>query len=590
MLIYRKKADDAYTPEYIGKNDAVNRYLSALNEVDKTLVDDEWIVDRINIDKLSEKLGITPLSKIGNTLKLTPYEYQKEAVSEALSVDGGCLLSLPCGSGKTPIGICLFDELKKAGKIHKKGLIVVKATIKLQWPKEIEKFSGYTASIVESYAACNGSRNTKVRALIKQQEKLIKADAILNAEKITELQEQIDEITKKNDAVFLAQFNADILVINYETLSDNAVMERMKECVDYIYADEIHVIKSPTAKRSKNLSELSNVKYTFGATATPIQKNPIDIYSIFRFLRPDLFPKLSDFKSYYVRYNSYGFPTGAKNEQRLHGIIRPYMIIKTPEEVAQELPELYVIQETFELPPKQRDKTAELLDEIKTLKEREENIVAKVGSPEEARKLAEVQQIEAQIMAYQTFAQELVDSEELLKMSDSKLAKRFVTGSTSQKLETMLDIMDSILSSGEKVCIFSKYRRMQSIMEQAIKNRFKDDAELAFVNGTMTKEQQYAEWHDRFTEGTANVLIMSDAAAEGLSLGTCGYLIEYEPADSYLIQTQRRGRIQRADSTHRTVYVYQLIGIDSYDEIALKIIDKKRGFMRTIVQGKEKED
>lgn len=587
MLIYHKISDDKYTPEFIGNDKEFNSYTYAMGQIPKRLEGNTWIFSKEGIAQLSSKMGIPSLDTIGDRLKLKPYEYQKEAVSEALSVDGGCLFSLPCGSGKTAVGICLFDELRKYNKIRGKGLIVVKATIKIQWPKEIERFSNYSASIVESYAACNPSRNAKVKQLKKQQKKLIDEDAILNIEDISVLQDQINEIEKKSAAVFDAQFDADLLVLNYETLADKKVLDRLKDCVDFIYADEIHVIKSPTAKRSKNLSELNSIKYTYGATATPIQKNPIDIYSIFRFLRPDLFPKLSEFKSLYVKYNSYGFPVGSRNEQRLHQLISPYMVIKTPEEVAQELPELYVIQETFDLPLKQEEMTASLLDEIKELKNQEEQIIQKVGSTEQARMLDSVQQIDAQIMACQTFAQELVDSEELLKVSESKLAKKYITGCKSAKLDTLLDIMDSILEANEKVCIFSKYRKMQPVMEKAIKDRFKETAELAFVNGTMTKEQQYAEWHDKFTVGNANVLIMSDAAAEGLSLGTCGYLIEFEPADSYLIQTQRRGRIQRADSTHRTVYVYQLIGINSYDEIALRIVNKKKKFMNTIVNGQE---
>lgn len=62
------------------------------------------------------------------------------------------------------------------------------------------------------------------------------------------------------------------------------------------------------------------------------------------------------------------------------------------------------------------------------------------------------------------------------------------------------------------------------------------------------------------------------------------YLIELEPADSYLIQTQRHGRIERASSNHDTVFVYQLIATDSYDEIALKIVNKKEGYHSRIIR------
>lgn len=70
-----------------------------------------------------------------------------------------------------------------------------------------------------------------------------------------------------------------------------------------------------------------------------------------------------------------------------------------------------------------------------------------------------------------------------------------------------------------------------------------------------------------------------------LNLSNCKYLIEMEPADSYLIQTQRRGRVERADSVHDNVFVYQLIAQDSYDEIALKVVDKKERYDSQIIQG-----
>ena len=56
------------------------------------------------------------------------------------------------------------------------------------------------------------------------------------------------------------------------------------------------------------------------------------------------------------------------------------------------------------------------------------------------------------------------------------------------------------------------------------------------------------------------------------------YLIEYEPANSYAVQTQRRGRVKRANSTSRISYIYQLITADSWDNIALKSINKKKGY------------
>lgn len=63
-----------------------------------------------------------------------------------------------------------------------------------------------------------------------------------------------------------------------------------------------------------------------------------------------------------------------------------------------------------------------------------------------------------------------------------------------------------------------------------------------------------------------------------ISLSHCRYLVEYEPANSYADQTQRRGRVKRANSVSRISYIYQLITDESWDIIALKSINKKKGY------------
>ena len=228
--------------------------------------------------------------------------------------------------------------------------------------------------------------------------------------------------------------------------------------------------------------------------------------------------------------------------------------------------------------------TEKLLKEIQDLKEEERRIFAKYrGNPPPGD--PDLAQVQANIMARQTFAAEIADSEELLKDSESKLAKSYITKSKSNKVELLLDILEEIIESGEKAVIFSKYRKLQPVLEREIRNRFKG-IEIAFINGEMAASDRFTEVHEKFkTNDACKVLLMSDAGAEGVSISWCKYLIEMEPADSYLIQTQRRGRIERADSIHDTVYVYQLIAEKSYDEIALKIINKKERYDAQIIKG-----
>lgn len=68
-----------------------------------------------------------------------------------------------------------------------------------------------------------------------------------------------------------------------------------------------------------------------------------------------------------------------------------------------------------------------------------------------------------------------------------------------------------------------------------------------------------------------------------LNLGSIRYLIEFELADSAAKQTQRHGRIQRADSIHKNVFVFQLITRDSWDEVQWKIVNKKQEYSKKIL-------
>ena len=102
----------------------------------------------------------------------------------------------------------------------------------------------------------------------------------------------------------------------------------------------------------------------------------------------------------------------------------------------------------------------------------------------------------------------------------------------------------------------------------------------------MDAKTKYENVYEKFQkDDDCKILICSDAGQEGLNLTKCRYLIEYEPADSDASEKQRHGRIRRADSLYRVVFVYQLVAKDSYDEIAQKIISKKERYASSVETG-----
>ena len=510
--------------------------------------------DKIEGTEESVQTPVKDMGDITAGLKLKPYPYQEEIIKFCVLQEKS-LIVCPCGAGKTLIGIGAYNLAVNLGKVSGPCMIVVKASLKQQWAKEVEKFSSFKPRIIQTMSQL-----------------------------------------KKDHNAFAEQFtDADIFIVNYEQLRDLDIRTKLKQKkFEFIVADEIQYIKDDTTKRAKALCEFSGARFTVGATATPVQKNPMDIFGIFKFINPALFPKKGAFGERYVKWMTFGDyirkPVGAKNQEELNEKLLPWMVVKTKQEISSQLPSLIVLQRTARFTPKQQKKSDQLLQLLKETKETERKIsanLAKVG----AKTSAELKKAEADIMMYQTFAQEIADDELLLAASDNNLSKMFITGDKSPKTEMLVDLVKEIIDSGEKVAVFSRFKRYQPILISRFKQEKElSDIKIAVVNGSMSDKQRYHEIYDKFEEGDHQILLMTEALAEGVNLKNCGYLVELDLAQSYAVQTQRHGRIERADSVHRTVYVYQLLVEDSYDNIALKIVNKKAKLDQTIIKGEAVEE
>lgn len=516
------------------------------------------------------------LDNIGLSMKLKPYVYQREAIKFVLD-NNNALLVLPCGAGKTPSGIGMFIEATERGMISGKGLIVVKASLKTQWVNEVSKFSDLKAVAVESPS----SISTYTKSKINKNKKLIKTlDKISDRDRIKEIKLENSKLEERVVTNFKKQFEGyDLFVINYEALLDDTIRQELHSMnLDFIFADEIHMIGSKDSKRSKALQEFE-AKIKVGATATPITKNPENVYSIFKFIKPDLFPSWNKFSSDFIKWAGRGRISGVKNSHKLTETIGPYIMIKSKEEISDQLPKLQVNQRYLRLTEEQYDMNNTIMAQLDELKEQDFAIRSKCRTELEAKLNPELQKIGAQILALQTFAQEIANEPKLLEYSDSDFAKKYVVNiKKNPKLDLFMDLVEEIIESGEKVAVFSKFERMQHIITERI-HKYDKSIKIAYVNGTLSSQERNREVYDKFRDDPEyKVLLLSDAGAEGLNLSKCKYLIEYDVAGSYAIQTQRHGRLERADSVHDNVFVYQLIAQDSWDEIQLKVVAKKENY------------
>lgn len=601
-MISLEAKGNGYLVRFLGKKQQFNEYINKIMKI----VTKEWNLEKrcwfvakenlellqamfTNIEYLDEVQDLRPrvatdFDDMGKAMKLSPYDYQKEAIKFGIDMNE-ILIVYPCGSGKTPVGIGMYLEARDRGIITGPGMIVVKASLKKQWQKEIEKFSDLKATVIQSPSdiAANLSKRIKTR-----KDKMKKLDKIADRLAIKAIKAEIDAFEAEKKTLFQSQFDGyDLFVLNYETLMNAQIRSEIhRRKINFIFADEIHYIKNREAKRSEALYEFKAAKMKIGATATPVGKNPEDLFGIFSFVCPSIFPAWKTFSSTYIKYAGFGRVSGTKNKENLVGKYAPHTIVKTKEEVSSQLPSLLVIPRHCDMTADQQEANQRIMSELEDLKMQSDAIRARCKTEIEVRTNPELMKLDGMILAMQTFAQEIADAPEMLLLSESEMAKKYACASNdSPKLDLLIQLVEEIIASDEKVCIFSKFSTVQSIITDRIHKEISKDIKIAYVNGGLSGTQRYREVYDRFRDDEDyKVLIMTDAGAEGLNLSKCKYLIEFDLAESYGIQTQRHGRVERSDSVHDTVFVYQLIADDSWDEIQKKIIEKKEGYDAELIK------
>ena len=548
MIQLRKKDDSSFYLEYIGELDAKHNILRILasSSNNKRVDTNNWIIDNKTKNILESNYNIeyitVPWENIGVGLKYTPYDYQKEYVHFGSNNDNALFLA-GTGAGKTFIAITLYNELKLSDKVSKPGIIVVPASLKYQWTKEVSKFSDLVAHSIDTPS----------------------------------------KMKKKFDAQFE---DCDLLICNYETLKNKTVSEKLLEMdLEFMLIDEVQALGNYKSARSKAIYQFNNLQYKYGMTATPITRDPSNLFGIFNFINPDVFKSHGKFASNYLIYRSYGQVSGVKNVEHLKTQIKPYIFMKSEEEIASQLPELIITPIYCTMSTKTKKINDKIMVDLKLAKDTAEAIEKKITNPKLLEMNSDYIRAKAQILAYQTFAQELADDPRLLGMSESTMTKNYnVDDLDSPKLDILLELIEQIIDANETVCVFNKYERMQRILTTEIQKHFKDIG-VAYLNGSMNSEERYEQAYTKFQDDeNYKVLIMTEAGQAGVSLSKCKNLIEYDLADSYAGMTQRHGRVKRADSVSRVSNIYQIILEESYDEIALKIINKKQKYDNDIIK------
>lgn len=350
----------------------------------------------------------------------------------------------------------------------------------------------------------------------------------------------------------------DLVITTYGILLRDIEMLR-KHRFHYAILDEAQAIKNPAAQSSRAARMLS-ADHKLTLTGTPVENSTLELWSQFAFLNPGLLGSLEHFRSEFA---------GAIEKHQdelaaafLRRLVHPFLLRRTKDQVAQELPPRTERVLYTEMEPGQRklyDKTRDFYrSQIMGVMEQEGT--APDAGPGNAR---------------------MKILEGLLRLRQIANHPRLVqpdTHSTSGKFDTLLETLETLRSEGHKALVFSQFVGMLTILREALDARH---IPYAYLDGK-TKDRQARVDSFQNNPELPFFLISLRAGGVGLNLTAADYVIHIDPWWNPAVERQATDRTHRIGQD-KPVFVYKLITRDTVEEKILVLQDRKRELVNQLI-------
>ena len=250
--------------------------------------------------------------------KLKPYKHQLTALEKSWNKETYAYF-MEMGTGKTKVLIDNMSMLYDKGKIDSALIVAPKGVVKTWYEQELPT---HLPDHIENVTVLWQPNITKT-----QQEKL--------------------------ESLFEIETALHILVMNVEALSTDKGVKFASKFLNshktLMAIDESTTIKTPTAKRTKNIISLGKfAKYRRIMTGSPVTKNPLDLYTQCEFLDPYLL----DFSSYYAFRNRYAEMTTMNVRGRSIQVVKEFRHLNELSESLQPFSYRVLKEDCLDLPPK----------------------------------------------------------------------------------------------------------------------------------------------------------------------------------------------------------------------------------------------
>ena len=352
----------------------------------------------------------------------------------------------------------------------------------------------------------------------------------------------------------------DLVLTTYGTLRRDAARLTQHE-FDYVILDEAQAIKN-AATASAKAARLLRGQHRLALSGTPIENHLGEIWSLFEFLNPGFLGPASAFGRAIVPGRA-----DPGEVELLARALRPFILRRTKEQVAPELPEKFEQTIHCDLEPPQRRFYDELRDHYR------QTLLTAVAKRGMAR--SKMQVLEALLRLRQA-------------ASHPGLVDAARSGEASSKLEILLPRLRELVDEGHKALVFSQFTTLLGLL----RSRLEDEAIVYEYLDGRTRDR--AERVARFeSDASCPVFLISlKAGGVGLNLTAADYVFLLDPWWNPAVEAQAIDRAHRIGQ-HRQVFAYRLIARDTVEEkiaslqatkrdLADALLSESAGLMKTL--------
>ncbi len=330
----------------------------------------------------------------------------------------------------------------------------------------------------------------------------------------------------------------------------------------YLILDEAQTVKNPLSKAAQLVRRIK-AEHRLCLTGTPMENHLGELWAQFDFLMPGFLGDIATFKKLYrTPIEVHG---DSEQRARLSRRVAPFMLRRTKQDVATELPPKTEIIRSVPL----YDKQAALYESIRlTMEKKVRDAIAQKGLSR-----SHITILDALLKLRQTCC-----DPRTLSLKEAQKVQE------SAKLDLLMEMLPEQLEEGRRILVFSQFTRMIALIETELNARKIGYAKL--TGQTRNRDEPI----ERFKSGEVNVFLISlKAGGVGLNLTEADTVIIYDPWWNPAAESQAADRAHRIGQD-KPVFVYKLITENTVEEKIIAMQNKKRALAEGIYKGGAKEE